>query len=128
MPHLHFDIEGFIAQLRRDHDETLAAYLAQDNPPEQKAFVLAQAELWPAKELTHRVMLGLREADRPPEFIAAVYGTLTGWILETVTMNSPNPSRSHVVFCKHMADAFARRHRIGGDLVRSVDGYPMGSA
>lgn len=128
MPHLHFDTEGFIAQIRRDHDEALTAYLAQDNTPEQKAFVLAQAELWPAKELTQRVMIGLREADRPPEFIAAVYGVLAGWILDTVTMNSPDPRRAHEVFCQYMANAFAGRHRIGDSLVRSVDGHPMGSA
>ena len=128
MLHLDFDVDDFIRRGKAAHDADLTRYLASGPTPDQRAFALAQADLWPAKEQINRVHLGLRMAGRSPEFIAALYGTFGGWVLDQVVLNAPDPKRAHDIFGHHMVLAFSGQSRIGRDSLVSVDGRPMGRA
>lgn len=122
-----FDTEDYIRQMRGATERSLNLARATVTDPVVLAGIEAQYALSPALECFARVHIGLREAGRDQNFIAAVAGALAGMIMDSVLLNSPRREDARIVFVNNMARAVSGESRFGeGHLC--IYGRPAGRA
>ncbi len=122
-----WDADDFIRQLREVTSRALA--LARDTVDDKDALagIEAQAALLPARECFARVHIGLREAGRDYDMIAAVAGALAGAILSEVRMNAPDPELATDVFVTNVERAVLGRHDLDPTVI-AARAQPAGRA
>lgn len=127
MARVSFDTGAFVRQLRAQHEETLATALELATDDDIRASILAQASLFPALEQCHISLIGMREAERPPGFVAMVFGLFAGQVLDAILMNVDDREAVLQVYFEAMSHALSGNGRVDSETV-SVTGQPAGTA
>lgn len=127
MTRLAFDTDTFVQRLRAQHEETLATALELATDDDIRASILAQASLFPALEQCHISLIGMREAVRPPGFVAMVFGLFAGQVLDAILMNVDDREAVLPVYFEAMGHALSGNGRVASETV-SVTGQPAGTA
>lgn len=127
MTRLCFDTDVFVQRLRAQHEATLATALELATDDDIRASILAQASLFPALEQCHISLIGMREAERPPGFVAMVFGIFAGQVLDAILMNVDDREAVLQVYFEAMSHALSGNGRVDSETV-SVTGQPAGTA
>lgn len=127
MTRLSFDTDRFVQQLRAQHEATLATALELATDDDIRASILAQASLYPALEQCHVSLIGMREAERPPGFVAMVFGIFAGQVLDAILMNVDDREAAMAAYFEAMSISLSGRGRIASACI-SVTGQPAGTA
>lgn len=122
-----FDADEFIRQMREANARAIETARATITDPDRLAGIEAQSALLPAKENWARVYIGLREAGRPDEMIAAVGGALAGSVLHDLILNSEDPKYVSAIFLRNIELAISRQNNIDECRI-GVRGVPGGRA
>lgn len=127
MTRLSFDTDVFVQRLRAQHEATLATALELATDDDIRASILAQASLFPALEQCHVSLIGMREAERPPGFVAMVFGIFAGQVLDAILMNVDNRDAALQTYFEAMSHALSGNGRVDSETV-SITGQPAGTA
>lgn len=127
MTRISFDTDRFVQQLRAQHEATLATALELASDDDIRASILAQASLFPALEQCHVSLIGMREAERPPGFVAMVFGIFAGQVLDAILMNIEDRDAVLQVYFEAMSHALSGKGRVESETI-SVTGQPAGTA
>lgn len=127
MTRLAFDTDTFVQRLRAQHEETLATALELAPDEKIRASILAQASLFPALEQCHVSLIGMREAQRPPRFVAMVFGLFAGQVLNAILMNVDDRQAALAAYFEAMNLSLSSKGSIKSETI-SVTGQPAGTA
>lgn len=127
MARVSFDTDAFVRQLRAQHEATLATALELAPDEKIRASILAQASLFPALEQCHISLIGMREAQHPPSFVAMVFGLFAGQVLDAILMNVDDRQAAMEVYFEAMSLSLSSKGSIKSELI-SVTGQPAGTA
>ena len=127
MTRISFDTDRFVQQLRAQHEATLATALAAATDDQTRASILAQASLYPALEQCHVSLIGMREAERPPGFVAMIFGLFAGQVLDAILMNVDNRDAALKAYFKAMSISLSGDGRVESETI-SVTGHQAGTA
>ncbi|MFN4172770.1 MAG: hypothetical protein ACK4GW_13550 [Pseudorhodobacter sp.] len=122
-----YDADDFIRQLREITAQSLAVARSTIDDKDVLAGIEAQAALLPARECFARFHIGMREAGRDYNMIAAVAGAFAGAILSEIRMNAPDPELATDIFGANLERGIAGTHEINSTVI-SARARPAGRA
>lgn len=127
MTRISFDTDRIVQQLRAQQEATLAMALELATDDDIRASILAQASLFPALEQCHISLIGMREAERPPGFVAMVFGIFAGQVLNAILMNIDDRETVLQAYFEAMSHALSGKGLVKSEPI-SVTGQPAGTA